>query len=78
MSATPRSFLRRADSILHVGAGIVSSIALPIAGSAAYATYQYSQYSDDSCNVFVQGVEYAVGYLVGQLIFLQLFPQLAQ
>lgn len=77
MSEPGKVFLARRDSPIHVGMGVLSAVVGGPILPAGYALFQYSKYTnyDSSCNVFVQGVEYGVGYMLGQFLFNQLMNQ---
>lgn len=70
--ATKGNFMRRSDSIVHVGLGVATAFTAPIA-AAAYGVYLWnSDGGGGDCSTFIQGMEYGAGYLLGEYLLGQL------
>lgn len=73
-----RTFLRRADSPIHVGLGVATAVAAPIL-ALPYGVYLWRSYDGGGCgSAFVQGLEYGAGYVLGAFLIGQIFPVLNQ
>lgn len=76
--ANKGNVFRRSDSIIHVGLGVATAVVGPIL-AVPYGLYLWNRDSGGSdCSVFVQGIEYGAGYVIGSYLIGQLFAGINQ